>query len=70
MGGDLRRSISVTDPRLLVHVGAPAPGRLTMVDALELPADGPPLLLVLAEDEDAHWHVLPLLEETGKENKK
>ncbi len=63
MGGDLRRSISVTDPRLLVPVGAPAPGRLTMVDALELPADGPPLLLVLAEDEDAHWHVLPLLEE-------
>lgn len=63
MRGGLRRSISVTDPRLLVPVGTAPPGRLNVIDGLELPGVGHSRLLVIAEDDDAGWHLLPLIDE-------
>lgn len=55
--------VAQVPPRLLLPHGSSAPDRLTLIDALPLPDAVPTCWLVLAADDEDHFHVLPLVDD-------
>lgn len=63
MPENLAQRIHEVPPRLLFPRGAPAPDRLSVVDALPLPATSPPGWLVVAEDNAHRRYGLPIVDD-------